>query len=135
MTTANDPWQGADLRVDRDGAGLTVGQVAERSGVAPSAIRFYEKHGLITAVRTASNQRRFGPDAACMVKVARVAQRIGLTIAEISAILGKLPPDAGLEDWQGIHAILVEEAERRIADLRSQLDAVTSGRKLCEIDP
>lgn len=124
-----------DMGPGRDGASLTVSQVAYQSGVAPSAIRFYEKHGLITATRTHGNQRRFGPDAPCLVKVARVAQRIGLSLAEIAAILGGLPTDAGEQDWRRVHASLVDEAERRIADLRSQLDAVTSGRKLCEIDP
>ncbi len=113
--------------------GLTVSQVARDSGVAPSAIRFYEQHGLISSVRTSGNQRRFGDDAACHVKVARVAQRIGLSVAETAAVLATLPPDPKLEDWQRAHTLLVDEAERRIADLRAQLEAITSGEKLCEL--
>lgn len=113
---------------------LTVSEVAEESGVAASAVRFYERHGLISAIRTPGNQRRFGRDAACRVKVARVAQRIGLSVREIAAILQDLPPDAGVAEWERVHAVLVAEAERRIGDLRAQLDAITSGRRLCELD-
>jgi MerR family transcriptional regulator, redox-sensitive transcriptional activator SoxR len=118
----------------RDAQGLTVGEVAAESGVAASAVRFYERHGLIRATRTRGNQRRFGEDAPCRVKVARVAQGIGLSVREIAALLDGLPPDAGPADWGRLHRGLVEEAERRIARLRTQLDAVTSGRKLCELD-
>lgn len=121
--------------VEFPGPGRTVGEVAEESGVAASAIRFYERHGLISAARTASNQRRFGPDAACRVKVARVAQRIGLSVREIAAIMDQLPPDAEAADWARVQTILVTEAERRIAELRAQLHAVASGRRLCELDP
>jgi MerR family redox-sensitive transcriptional activator SoxR len=112
----------------------SVLEVAQQAGVAPSAVRFYDRHGLIHSVRTSGNQRRFDTDAACRVKVARVAQRVGLTVAQIAAILDELPDDAGLADWERLHAVLVAEAERRIADLRVQLDAITSGRKLCELD-
>lgn len=121
--------------VESHDAGLTVGDVAEESGVAASAIRFYERHGLIAAARTASNQRRFGPDAACRVKVARVAQRIGLSVREIATILDELPPDAEAADWSRVQTKLVAEAERRILELRAQLDAVMSGQKLCELGP
>jgi MerR family redox-sensitive transcriptional activator SoxR len=48
-------------------ASLSVGEVAELAGVAPSAVRFYEKHGLVTAVRTSGNARRFGEEASCRI--------------------------------------------------------------------
>ena len=64
-------------------AGLTVGQVAGRSGVAPSALRFYERQGLITSDRTAGNQRRYHGDILCRVAMIRACQRVGLSIAEI----------------------------------------------------
>lgn len=111
----------------------TVSDVAEQAGVASSAVRFYDKHGLISGIRTTGNQRRFAEDAACRVKVARVAQRIGLTVAEISELLGTLPRDPSLADWQSLHSALTTEAERRIADLNAQLTALSSGAKLCEI--
>ena len=78
-------------------AGLTVGQVAERSGVAPSALRFYERQGLITADRTAGIQRRYHGDVLCRVAMIRACQRVGLSIAEIRTALAALPE--GPEDW------------------------------------
>ena len=113
--------------------GLTVGQVAEASGVAASAVRFYEQHGLISSVRTSGNQRRFGPDAACRVKVARVSQRIGLTVAEVAAVLAELPPDPTPADWGRVHDALVAEAEARITALRIQLELLSSGELLCRL--
>jgi MerR family redox-sensitive transcriptional activator SoxR len=113
----------------------TVSEVAEQSGVAASAVRFYQKHGLISGVRTSGNQRRFGADAACRVKVARVAQRIGLSVAEIAELLAELPPDPQLADWKRLHGRLIAEAERRIAELNAQLTALSTGAKLCELPP
>jgi MerR family redox-sensitive transcriptional activator SoxR len=106
--------------------------VARESGVSASAVRFYETHGLITAARTTGNQRRFDIHAACRVKVARVAQRIGLTIAEIRAMLDALPPNPSPDDWFQLQASLAEEATRRIAGLHRVLDDITSSQKLCE---
>ena len=111
----------------------TVGEVAEQSGVAASAIRFYEKHGIVSGTRTSGNQRRFGPDASCRVKVARVAQRIGFSVAEIADLLAHLPRDPELADWQRLHQVLIAEAERRVAEINAQLDALCSGAKLCEL--
>lgn len=111
----------------------TVSDVARESGVAPSTIRFYARHCLISSRRTPGNQRRFDEDASCRVKVARVAQRIGLSISEISELLSGLPPNATLKDWQHLHDVLYAEGERRITELRAALDDITSGRKLCEL--
>ena len=113
---------------------LTVSDVAAASGVAPSAVRFYEKHGLITAQRTAGDQRRFDDDASCRIKVAKVAQRVGLTVREIADVFGTLPADTRPEDWQRVAVVLVEEAESRTAALRRHLAELRSGAKLCEID-
>ncbi|MBU1800904.1 MAG: MerR family transcriptional regulator [Actinobacteria bacterium] len=121
------------VRVDEPGYTRTVADVAAESGVAASAIRFYERHGLIQARRTTGNQRRFDEDAACRVKVARVAQRIGMRLVEIKDLLDSLPPDADLIEWQRVHRVLVEEGQRRIAELNAALDDITSGRKLCEL--
>lgn len=59
-------------------AGLTVGQVAKRSGVAPSALRFYERQRLISSDRTTGNQRRYYGDVLCRVTMIRACQRVGL---------------------------------------------------------
>ncbi|MEU4478412.1 MerR family transcriptional regulator [Micromonospora sp. NPDC023966] len=112
---------------------FTVGEVARESGVSGSAIRFYERQGLIEATRTGGNQRRFGSDAACRVRVARVAQRIGLSVTEIRGLLAALPPEPGLADWQALHEKLTGEAERRIRELHAALDDIRSGRRLCEL--
>jgi MerR family redox-sensitive transcriptional activator SoxR len=121
------------IHVEEPGYTHTVADVAADSGVAGSAVRFYERHGLLQARRTTGNQRRFGEDAACRVKVARVAQRIGMTLVEIKDLLDSLPPDADQLQWQRVHGVLVEEGQRRIAELSAALDDITSGRKLCEL--
>lgn len=114
-------------------AKLSVSEVAELAGVAPSAVRFYEKHGVVAAARTSGNQRRFTEDAPCLIKVAKVAQRVGLTIKEIAAILALLPPAPGIKDWGCVAKALVEEAEVRVEALKRQLAAMESGDKLCEL--
>lgn len=114
-------------------ATLTVGDVAAATGCAPSAVRFYEKHGVITAVRTDSNQRRFDESAACRLRVARLAQRVGLTVREIADVLSDLPTEPGPESWSRVAAVLIGEAERRTRDLKERLTEMTSGAKLCEI--
>lgn len=114
-------------------AELTVGDVARRSGVSGSAIRFYEARGLISATRTSGNQRRFDEHAACRVRVAQVAQRIGLSVNEIATLLSTLGPSPAFDDWRRIHLELTAEAQRRIAELHHALDDISSQRKLCEI--
>jgi MerR family redox-sensitive transcriptional activator SoxR len=119
--------------VDRGPAALTVGDVAAESGVAASAVRFYEKHGVITAMRTASNQRRFDDSAACRIKVAKLAQRVGLTVREIAEVFADLPGDPSAEDWERVAATLIAEAEARTTELRARLADMRTGTKLCDI--
>src|SRR5260370_38047222 len=73
-------------------SGLTVGQVAERMNIAPSAVRWYDDHGLLPSERTAGNQRRFFADALCRVAMIRASQRVRLSIEEIRQALSALPP-------------------------------------------
>ena len=63
---------------------LTIGELARRSGVASSALRYYESLGLISSLRTASNQRRFARSTLRTVSLIRVAQGLGLSLDEIS---------------------------------------------------
>jgi MerR family transcriptional regulator, redox-sensitive transcriptional activator SoxR len=72
--------------------GLTVGQVARRSGASPSA-RFYERQGLISTDRTAGNQWRYRGDVLCRVAMNRVCQQAGLTIAQLRTALAEAVPD------------------------------------------
>ncbi|WP_189602233.1 MerR family transcriptional regulator [Streptomyces lateritius] len=114
-------------------AGLTVGDVARESGVATSAVRFYERYGVIEAERTSVNHRVFDQSAACRIKVAKLAQGVGLTVREIAELLANLSPDPQPDDWAEIACELMDEAERRVAALRGYLAEITSAGKLCEV--
>jgi MerR family redox-sensitive transcriptional activator SoxR len=98
-------------------------------------VRFYETHGLLTSERTSGNQRRFQEPDVCRTKIIRVAQRVGLSVAEIRAILAELPADPSPADWERLGARLVAEANHRIQQLRLVLDDITGGDKLCELPP
>ncbi|WP_309631958.1 MerR family transcriptional regulator [Nocardioides zeae] len=111
----------------------TVADVAREAGVAPSAVRFYEQHGLVRAVRTPGGARRFDATAACRIKVAKVAQRVGLTIREIVEVLERLPADPAPADWGLVCERLVREAEERVAALQAQLDALGGDTRLCDL--
>jgi MerR family redox-sensitive transcriptional activator SoxR len=70
---------------------LTIGELAQRSGVAPSALRYYEAQGLITATRTSGNQRRYQRAVLRRIAFIRSAQRVGLSLDEIAEALATLP--------------------------------------------
>ncbi|WP_433131183.1 MerR family transcriptional regulator [Micromonospora sp. CA-240977] len=110
---------------------LTVKDVADASHVAPSAVRFYEEHGLIHARRTTGNQRRFDENAACRIRFARLAQRVGLTVREIADVFQALPEKPSAQDWARVSDSLVAEAEARVADLRRDLDALQTVTTRC----
>jgi MerR family transcriptional regulator, redox-sensitive transcriptional activator SoxR len=98
---------------------LTIGQLAERSGVATSAIRFYESRGLITSERTTGNQRRYAQSTLRRVAFVKTAQRIGLTLEEIGTELAKLPPDRAptRRDWSRLSSGWSARIDDRIAEL------------------
>jgi len=117
---------------------LTVSDIARASGVAASAVRFYEKHGLITSERTSGNQRRFHRVDECLVKIIRVAQRVGLSVAEIRALMADLPQDRRditIDDFFRLRHRLEHEVRERIQALTAVLDDLTSDQKLCEVPP
>jgi MerR family redox-sensitive transcriptional activator SoxR len=108
-------------------AGLTVGQVAQRSGAAPSALRFYERQGLISADRTSSNQRRYRGDVLCRVAMIRVCQQAGLSLAQIRAALAEAIPDGhipGPQEWEQLARHLRREVAGRISELDRLLGAL-----------
>lgn len=107
---------------------MTIGQLAERSGVAPSALRFYEDRGLITSERTSGNQRRYAQSTLRRVAFIRTAQRVGLTLEEIADALSELPDGRTptTADWHRISKAWrprLDEQIRRIELLRDRLDA------------
>lgn len=108
---------------------LTIGEVAERSGLAPSAIRFYERQGLVHAQRTSSGQRRFRRDVFRRIAFIRIAQRVGLTLDEIVTALAVLPVDHAptRRDWER----LTSPWQDRIAQRISLLEALQSGLSSC----
>ncbi|MBA2238128.1 MAG: redox-sensitive transcriptional activator SoxR [Lysobacter sp.] len=98
---------------------LSVGQLARRSGVAVSALHFYEAKGLISSLRTAGNQRRYPRDTLRRVAVIRAAQRVGMPLASIAAALGSLPGGRTptRSDWSRISARWRSELDGRIEQL------------------
>lgn len=107
---------------------LTIGELSSRSGVAASALRYYEQRGLIASTRTAGNQRRYARNMLRRVAFVQAAQRVGLSLERIGAALAELP--AGRtptkadwarvsESWQGL-------LDERIAELEALRDQLTS---------
>ena len=99
---------------------LTVGQLAARSGVAVSALHFYEGKGLIRSHRTAGNQRRYDRDMLRRVAIIRVGQEVGISLAEIGAALASLPEGRtpGKEDWARLASGWAAALDHRIAQLQ-----------------
>ncbi|MEV0004495.1 redox-sensitive transcriptional activator SoxR [Micromonospora sp. NPDC050980] len=108
-------------------ATLTIGQLADRSGVAPSALRYYERLGLIHAARTGGNQRRYARTELRRVAFIRISQQIGVSLDEIREALDSLP--AGRtptpEDWAALSLAWRDRLDERIrllGKLRDDLD-------------
>ncbi|HUO12482.1 MAG TPA: redox-sensitive transcriptional activator SoxR [Caulobacteraceae bacterium] len=105
---------------------LTVGEVAERSGVAVSALHFYERKGLLRSIRTSGNQRRYYRAVLRQVAVIKVAQRAGVPLALIKQSLASLPIDRApsADDWRAMSERWRDELDeriRRLTQLRDQL--------------
>jgi MerR family redox-sensitive transcriptional activator SoxR len=99
---------------------LTISQVSRRSGVASSALRFYEERGLITSERTGSGHRRFPRAVLRRVAFIVFAQRIGLTLEEIGTELAKLPSERipTRSDWSRLSGEWMRRIDQRIAELQ-----------------
>ncbi len=106
---------------------LTVGEVARRSGVAVSALHFYEQKGLIHPQRTAGNQRRYERDTLRRVAIIRVGQTVGIPLAEIQAALATLPErrTPTKDDWARLSAKWATSLDRRIRQLQKLRDGLT----------
>jgi MerR family redox-sensitive transcriptional activator SoxR len=107
---------------------LSIGDVAGRSGVATSALRFYEAEGLIASERTEGGQRRFHRDVLRRVAFVRVAQRVGLSLDEVRDALATLP--AGRTptkaDWSRLSKAWRPRLDEQIAVLERLRDDLTS---------
>lgn len=107
---------------------LAIGEVAERAGLAPSALRFYEAEGLIRSSRNAGGQRRYPRDVLRRVAFIRVAQRVGLTLEEIRGALDELPAERTPtpKDWARLSRAWRPRLDEQIAVLERLRDQLTS---------
>lgn len=107
---------------------ITITEVAARSGVATSALRYYESLGLITAERTPGNQRRYRRSVLRRVAVIKVAQNMGVSLAQIHKALAKLPDrrDPTPGDWERMSRAWDTELNDRIATLTRLRDQLSS---------
>jgi MerR family redox-sensitive transcriptional activator SoxR len=103
---------------------LTVGELAERGGVAVSALHYYESRGLVSAVRSAGNQRRYPRAALRRVAFIRAAQQLGIGLAEIAAALESLPQQRTptKADWARLSSGWRAQLDARIAALQALRD-------------
>jgi MerR family redox-sensitive transcriptional activator SoxR len=106
---------------------LTIGEFAARSGVAPSALRYYERQGLITSRRTGGNQRRFARSELRRVAFIRIAQQVGVSLDEIRDALASLPENRTptRADWARLSARWRHRLEERIALMERLRDQLT----------
>lgn len=105
---------------------LSVGQIAERSGTAISALHFYESKGLIKSTRTQGNQRRYSRDTLRRIAFIRASQRVGIPLADIAAALDSLPQrrTPNHEDWEKLATrwqARLDEAMDQLVRLRDDL--------------
>jgi MerR family redox-sensitive transcriptional activator SoxR len=107
---------------------LSIGEVAARSGIATSALRFYESQGLVHAVRNEGGQRRYERDVLRRVAFIRVAQRVGLALEEIRSALTTLPDERTptAKDWARLSRTWRPRLDEQIAVLTSLRDQLSS---------
>lgn len=106
---------------------LSVGEAAERSGVAVSTLHFYESKGLIRSSRSGGNQRRYARDVLRRIAIIKVAQQAGIPLATIKQALASLPLDGAptRKDWRKLSTGWRMELNSRIqklTELRDRLD-------------
>lgn len=110
------------------GQALTVGEVAARSGVAVSAIHFYESKGLLSSWRNQGNQRRYPREALRRVAIVKVAQRLGIPLASIKTALDALPKGRtpNDQDWRKLSSRWQDDLSERITKLTQLRDQLGS---------
>lgn len=106
---------------------LTIAEISRRSGVASSALRYYEERGLITSERAGSGHRRYPRAVLRRIAFIVFAQRIGLTLDEIGLELANLPPDRApnRRDWSRLSGQWTSRIDERIAELERLKSGLT----------
>jgi MerR family redox-sensitive transcriptional activator SoxR len=114
-------------QLPHDRGELTVGELAARSGVAVSALHFYERQGLITSRRTTGNQRRYRRDALRRVALIRIAHRAGIPLADVRAALAELPGGRTptRQDWERLSQRWQDDLDQRIRMLQQLREEFT----------
>ena len=104
--------------------GLTIGELARRTGLSVSAIRFYEARGLVRALRTSGNQRRFHRSDIRRLSFALIVQKLGFSLGEIETALSALPQGRAptKADWAAMAETIRESLEARILMLERTRD-------------
>ncbi len=112
--------------VDRKGQ-LSVGELADRSGVSVSALHFFERQGLLQSSRTSGNQRRYRRDTLRRVALIRIAQRVGIPLKDVAAVLAVLPGNRtpNRKDWARLSSCWHAELDERIRILAQVRDELT----------
>jgi MerR family redox-sensitive transcriptional activator SoxR len=107
---------------------LTIGELASRSGVAPSALRFYEQRGLIRAARTSGNQRRYSRATLRRVALVQAGRAAGIPLEEIRRALDSLPADRTptRRDWDRLSRAWRADIDQRIETLQALRDRLTT---------
>lgn len=106
---------------------LSIGETANRSGVAASALRYYEERGLIASERAGSGHRRYPRAVLRRIAFIVFAQRVGLSLEEIGGELARLPPGRApvKRDWTRLSATWTARIDERIAELERLKDSLT----------
>jgi len=107
---------------------LSIGEVATRSGVAPSALRFYEREGLIACTRTDGNQRRYERAVLRRIAFIQAGRAAGIPLAEVNAALARLPANRtpSRRDWERLSNRWRADLDERIATLQALRDRLTT---------
>ena len=107
-------------------SGLTIGDLADRTGLAVSAIRFYETHGIVHPVRNTGGHRRYGAHDLRRLSFAMIAQKLGLPLADIAANMKDLPihKAPSKSDWSRISKAMRTDLNDRIAQLERLRDSL-----------
>jgi MerR family transcriptional regulator, redox-sensitive transcriptional activator SoxR len=107
---------------------LSIGEVSARSGVAQSALRFYERQGLIAATRTDGNQRRYERSVLRRIALIQAGRAAGVTLAEINAALARLPTNRtpSRRDWERLSNRWRDDLDARIETLQALRGRLTT---------
>ncbi|RYZ72907.1 MAG: redox-sensitive transcriptional activator SoxR [Proteobacteria bacterium] len=116
------------IEIPEEKSELSVGELARRSGVAVSALHFYETKGLIPSWRTAGDQRRFPKGALRLVSLIKVAQKLGFSLEEIKKTFDLLPRGGppSQADWRRMATVWQKEMSVRIEEMTKLRDSLTS---------